>query len=331
MSITALALTGTAMAPAHAAPAAPSAPASSIKVEVRQARQGLAAPAAVKCKVNHIVYNRYESCTTADVELTLLRNGQPVGSATFKITHTMTLKQKSLKWSETTGISKATLVNANGVKVTYKAKCGKPCAADNKFPKDRSLGPAISGKVNYTSGVKKNKKHTTESSYTFTFTKAGFTPAVLKYKSLKYRCDDTFWNTRNDRRTLSPGCAYPSYIPTITTMANLPGISQNIKNVQSRGLKLGVPNGSVLRREADETRRNANRRAVCGGLASPGPGLSCDGYPFASTLEGGTNVPANSRGIAWVPVDEQNKQGGRIGSFYKKFRVVHADGFWVKV
>ncbi|WP_078620909.1 NucA/NucB deoxyribonuclease domain-containing protein [Streptomyces aurantiacus] len=60
---------------------------------------------------------------------------------------------------------------------------------------------------------------------------------------------------------------------------------------------------------ARAARRSPSRTATrCArpGRHRPGPGLSCDEYPFASTREGGHDVPANSRGTAWVPEDEQD-------------------------
>ncbi|MEV7617527.1 NucA/NucB deoxyribonuclease domain-containing protein [Streptomyces sp. NPDC089799] len=288
--------------------------------------------AGVSCKVNHIVYNRYESCAVGDVTLTLLRNGRPVGSAKFKITNHMTLQNKKVKWSETTSVSKATLVNASGIRVSLGVKCGGKCTAKSKFPGGTLGGSAINGKVDYSSSVAKQKQDTTTAQYTFTFTKAGYTPATVRYGSLRMRCDDTFWNRANTARTLSPGCVHPAFTPTMTTMATLPEIARNIRDVQSRGRHLGVPGGAVIRREAREANITANRNAVCPrGQVPPRPGLSCDEYPFASTLEGGHHVPPSSRGTRWVPASEQNKQGGRIQTFHKKERVVHGDGFWVKV
>ncbi|MGW6455111.1 NucA/NucB deoxyribonuclease domain-containing protein [Streptomyces sp. NPDC055078] len=312
--------------------ASPSAPAdASVKASV--SRSSSAVANAATCKVNTITYNRYESCLVADARVDLLRNGRPVGHARFKITQKLTLKQKALKWSESVEIGRATLVNASGIRVGLKVSCGGTCKADNKFPRGRSLGPVISGKVNYSSGVKKNKKDTTAAKYTFTFTKPGFTPGTIEYKSVAFRCDDTFWNQANTRRTLSPGCVYPSFTPTLTTMGTLPNISRHIRNVQAGGGHYGRPgSGKPLHREANQARADQNRQAVCPrGQRPPGPGLSCDEYPFATTREGGTNVPANSRGTAWVPQQEQNQQGGRITTFHKKERVIDRDAFWVKV
>ncbi|MGA4867289.1 NucA/NucB deoxyribonuclease domain-containing protein [Streptomyces lavendulocolor] len=326
----ALAITGTLMVPAQAAQPTPL---DELSISVKIAAPTGPSARAVSCQINRVVYNRFEACAVADATVTLLRNGRPVGNAKFKITNRMTLQHKKLKWSEATSISKATLVNASGIRASLAVSCAGKCKATSSFPVGRTLGSsAINGSVGYTSSVQKNKHDATAAKYTFTFTKPGFTPGVISYSSLKFRCDDTFWNKANTARTLSPGCVFPSFTSTMTTMQSLPGISQNIKNVQSRGRKLGAPGGAVIRREAREAKIQANRNAVCpSSQRPPSPGLSCDEYPFASTLEGGVNVPANSRGTAWVPIDEQRKQGGRIQTFHKKERILHGDGFWVKV
>ncbi|MEU1630646.1 NucA/NucB deoxyribonuclease domain-containing protein [Streptomyces sp. NPDC020096] len=56
---------------------------------------------------------------------------------------------------------------------------------------------------------------------------------------------------------------------------------------------------------------------------------SCDEYPFASTYEGGTHLPANQREISRVLPGENKSQGGRITTFKKRYRVLDGDPFYV--
>ncbi|MFE7356762.1 NucA/NucB deoxyribonuclease domain-containing protein [Streptomyces sp. NPDC057543] len=101
--------------------------------------------------------------------------------------------------------------------------------------------------------------------------------------------------------------------------------------IQAKGGHYGKPGfGHPLHRLTDDRKAAANRRAVCG-RTTPPRGKSCDEYPFARTHEGGTALPAASRGIAMVPEKEQDQQGGRIIGFYKQERLVNKDGFWVAV
>ncbi len=55
----------------------------------------------------------------------------------------------------------------------------------------------------------------------------------------------------------------------------------------------------------------------------------CDEYPFASTYEGGTYLPANQREITFTTPKEQRTQGGLITAFKKKYRILDHDPFYV--
>ncbi|EPH40160.1 NucA/NucB deoxyribonuclease domain-containing protein [Streptomyces aurantiacus] len=328
-------MTGSLLSVAQAAPAAESTIKVTVGEAVPQAASSQSAAAAVPCRSGQAIYTRYQSCIVVPATVTVRRNGRPVGSAKFTVTHKMTLKQKSLKWSESVKISKARLLgNARGIKVGLKVTCGSSkCKPTNKFPRGRSLGPEISGKVNYQDKVAKLKKDSASAKYLFTFTKAGYTPGGFNYRSVPFRCDDTFWTQPATSRTMRPGCVFHTYIPVLTTMQSLPEISKNIRRIQAGGGHYGRPgSGKPLHREANERTITDNRNKVCPPRQTPPrPGLSCDEYPFASTREGGTNVPADSRGTAWVPLQEQRQQGGRIQTFHKKQRIVHRDAFWVSV
>ena len=64
-----------------------------------------------------------------------------------------------------------------------------------------------------------------------------------------------------------------------------------------------------------------------GGLArmkGAGVGKSWDEYPFACTLEGGTDSS-----VVAVPVSEQQSQGGSLGSFIKAHKLTRGDVFKV--
>lgn len=287
--------------------------------------------AAARCKVGNIVYTRTTECETARATVQVIRNRAVVGTATFTISHEMTLNKKSLMWSETMRVSKATIVNnAGGIRMGVSVSCGSPCKASSHVP-GHTLGSAFSGKVDYSDGVKKNKTHSGAAKYTFTFTKPGYTLGSFSYASLGFRCDDTFWNAANTRRLVRPGCVFPKFKPTLTTMSTLPEIAKNIRRIQAKGGHYGKPgSGHPLHRLTDDRKATANRRAVCG-KAKPPTGKSCDEYPFARTHEGGTALPAASRGIAMVPEKEQDQQGGRLIGFYKQERLVNKDGFWVAV
>jgi hypothetical protein len=60
-------------------------------------------------------------------------------------------------------------------------------------------------------------------------------------------------------------------------------------------------------------------------------GKSCDEYPFAPTLEGASRTSQPDWRWAWVPEDEQDRQGGLMIAFYKQYRVLDGDAYWVVV
>jgi hypothetical protein len=60
---------------------------------------------------------------------------------------------------------------------------------------------------------------------------------------------------------------------------------------------------------ASGARQRANRRTACGHWPG-GSRLSCDEYPFASTLEGGRGAS-----VVGVPRGEQRRQGGALRAF----------------
>ncbi|MEU6745156.1 NucA/NucB deoxyribonuclease domain-containing protein [Spirillospora sp. NPDC046719] len=144
---------------------------------------------------------------------------------------------------------------------------------------------------------------------------------------IRVRCDDEF-------EGLLAGCINPAYIPTMTSMTQLPDIADNIRGIQARG-GYGVPGkpAFALHREADPAEQRENREEACNiRVTGPRPaGKFCDEYPFASTKEGGNALTGMGHGWAFVPTDQQNKQAGFITGFYKQNRVIDNDPFYVQV
>ena len=58
------------------------------------------------------------------------------------------------------------------------------------------------------------------------------------------------------------------------------------------------------------------RRQALKDTPKANPGNSLDEYPFASTQQGGSGAK-----VAEVPVTEQNRQGGKMSSFYQNNNV----------
>ncbi|PBI83776.1 hypothetical protein BKP42_67630 [Rhodococcus erythropolis] len=127
-----------------------------------------------------------------------------------------------------------------------------------------------------------------------------------------------------------PGCVNPDYVPTLK-FSGLPNININIGNHQALN-GVGAPGGTPLHRGESALNTVANRDAACrtdreSTLGPPPSNMtnpSCDEYPFASSKEGGGNAS-----VRWVPLAENNSQGGQTSTFYQNNRVMPGDAFYV--
>ncbi|MCO8308849.1 NucA/NucB deoxyribonuclease domain-containing protein [Streptomyces sp. RKCA744] len=261
-------------------------------------------------------------------------NGRPVikGTADFSVKHKMTLKATSANWSEKFTVSKARTTGAGkGVHVKLSATSGGGTKPTVHFQQGHTLDSAASGTVSYKTSTIAPKKINpkAKTSYRYTFTKAGYSPGKVSYASAAYRCDNYYGSTRGSRS----GCAIPE-APTGVSMVGLARIDEGIRKLRSRGGHAGDPNGGKpLHWMINKRQENANRRAVCprtvpADMRRAGR-TSCDEYPFASTYEGGTHLPANQRGITWVKVQENKSQGGRITAWRGQMHVMDHDPFYV--
>ncbi|MFI6318782.1 NucA/NucB deoxyribonuclease domain-containing protein [Nonomuraea sp. NPDC050556] len=213
-----------------------------------------------------------------------------------------------------------------GSSAIFTADCDSPCASGGEI-----AGPLITGAQfagDFTFRDPTSTRHTPEIEVTVipVVPEADGQIPGRGVLNITVRCDDEF-NT-----TMFPGCVVTTFIPTMTTMTQLPQISANIRTIQSRG-GYGVPGIHALHREADEAQQRRNRDKACSTrVTGPRPaGMSCDEYPFATTQEGGDTLPAEARGWSWVPEGEQNSQGGLVTGFYKANRVLDGDPFYVQV
>jgi hypothetical protein len=272
-------------------------------------------------------FARTQLCYEVGIEVAVLENAKPVGSATFAVTHRITLGARSRDFSELISISDVHLVgDAAGIHVQLGDACGGPCLATrNSFPVGRTLTNGLHGTLTFHDSIAKGQVHRTRTTYDWLFEKAGATPSSLTELTARiYRCDFAVSSTA--------GCVFPAFTPVMTSMAGLRDIAANIRRIQSGGGHYGRQgDGHPLHRITDEKQIDKNGRFSCPSSLKRPLGKQCDEYPFASTREGGNGVPANSRGRAFVPATEQSKQGGFISTFYQGNRVLNGDAFWVRV
>ncbi|MGW5609507.1 NucA/NucB deoxyribonuclease domain-containing protein [Streptomyces sp. NPDC003753] len=296
-----------------------------------------ASPAAnATCTINRITINRFSECEWVAVHVDVVKviNGRPVieGTADFDVKHQMTLKTNSANWGEKFTVSKArTTGQGRGVAVNVSALSGGGTRATVRFPQGHTLDSAASGSVDYKTGAIAPKKINpkAKTTYGYTFAKPGYSPGSVSYASAVYRCDNYYGSSRASRS----GCAFTD-APTGVSMVGLPRIDEGIRKLRSRGGHYGDPNGGKpLHWMINKTQENANRAAVCPRTAPPdmrrAGRTSCDEYPFASTKEGGTHLPANQREITWVAVNENKAQGGRITAWRGQMHVMDGDPFYV--
>ncbi|MFG2951923.1 NucA/NucB deoxyribonuclease domain-containing protein [Streptomyces adustus] len=299
-----------------------------------QAAAGSGAVAAT-CSINKITINRFSECEWVKVHVDVVKivDGDPVieGTADFSVKHQMTLKAGSANWSEKFTISKATTTGqGKGVAVGVAAASGGGTKASVSFPQGHTLDSAAGGSVAYKTTIAPKKiLAKAKTTYTYTFSKAGYTPGRVSYGSAVYRCDNYYGSTRTNRS----GCAIPE-VPTGVSMVGLARIDEGIRKLRSRGGHYGDPNGGKpLHWMINKTQEKANRTAVCPRTAPSDMRrvgrTSCDEYPFASTKEGGTHLPAGQREITWVKVQENKSQGGRITAWRGQMHVMDGDPFYV--
>ncbi|GGS08841.1 MULTISPECIES: NucA/NucB deoxyribonuclease domain-containing protein [Streptomyces] len=294
----------------------------------------VAAPNAnATCTINRITVNRYSECEwiTIHVDVVKIVRGRPVleGTADFDVKHQMTLKAKSVNWSEKFSISKAKTTRAGkGLHVNIAASSKSGTKAKVHFDQGRTLDSKSSGSVDYTTSPipKKKINAKAKTTYTYTFTKAGYSPGTVSYDSAVYRCDNYYGTS---------GCAIPDS-PTGVSLINQPVIADGIRGLRLRGGHYGDPyGGKPLHWMINDKQKNKNRAAVC--PKNPPADMkragrtSCDEYPFASTYEGGTHLPAKERTITWVRKAENDSQGGTITTWRRAYHVMDHDPFFVIV
>ncbi|MDG5808722.1 NucA/NucB deoxyribonuclease domain-containing protein [Streptomyces ossamyceticus] len=287
--------------------------------------------AAAVCTKNQISINRFSECEWLTLHFDIYKTvgGKPSlqGTVDFDVKHKMTLKAKSINWSEKFELSKAKTTGAgkgSRVKIAVASQSGTK--AKVTFDQGRTLDSASSGSVSYTTGAiaKKKINASAKTKYTFTVSKPGYRPGTVSYQSAAYRCDNYYGTS---------GCAFPE-APTAVSMINQARIAEGIRKLRARGGHYGDPEGGKpLHWMINDTQKDKNRAAVCPKSAPDAEKkagrTSCDEYPFASTREGGTKLPAAQRTITWVKKAENDSQGATITNWRRAFHVMNNDPFYV--
>jgi hypothetical protein len=88
--------------------------------------------------------------------------------------------------------------------------------------------------------------------------------------------------------------------------------------------------GIALHRATDKPTQDTNRNVSCPSSLTRPPGMECDEYPYASTLEGGASLGGYVR--AMIPKTKNGAQGNALQTFYNENRILdRIDPFWVQI
>lgn len=164
-----------------------------------------------------------------------------------------------------------------------------------------------------------------------TWTPPGVAPASAPIGATQnIRCDS--------KRTFFPtsGCVYVNFTanmfvvsksdPKVTEAARFMARAQ--KAIPTHPGVFGV--GSALTRTTDATRIRRNRTVACKNV-HPGPGQSCDEYPFASTNQGAALVPPGDFRAEAVNAKQNSQVGTNLSRFELFNRIAGRDSFYVKI
>ena len=126
-------------------------------------------------------------------------------------------------------------------------------------------------------------------------------------------------------------CVWADFNPTMVfSAARLPEIAAHITRAQAAGRPGGRASGRPLERltgpEVNRNRRASCPRRLVRAFRRQRPDGSCDEYPFASSLQGGSGSS-----VANVAQRENYSQGGQLGVFYDRERILANDAYWVAI
>ncbi|MFJ8097527.1 NucA/NucB deoxyribonuclease domain-containing protein [Streptomyces griseofuscus] len=119
-------------------------------------------------------------------------------------------------------------------------------------------------------------------------------------------------------------------------MVGIPWIDDGIRKLRAHGGHYGDPQGGKpLTWMINSKQKTKKRQAVCPRRRTAPPGMRkagrtcCDEYPFASTYQGGTKLPASQRETTWVSPNENNTQGAPITNWRRPTHVMDKDPCYV--
>lgn len=322
-------------------------------------------------------YDRFGSCLgNRPIKLTELKDGNPVGSALLHVSSRLILDRAKLSWKESISIKYESFegkLTTNTFHVAFTAGCNKSCKMTTASPwtGHLSLAPkqTLSGDVEYNVATPNsgfNGGITTN--YKINVMQAGTVPIqpnATWSNPRTIRCDDEVSNV--------PGCVYPHITPELVLPLSTykEAAATYLFQQQYSDHPLGTKD-EPLHRLANLDAQEANRDRTCvvaaeGAVETPElfvrksskiPDDSCDEYPFAASLEGGTPgaycndvefelvdgewiyAQANSTKPLFkeaqcsrghVPLDLNSAAGQELGRLVQAQRMIDFDAYTVRI
>lgn len=252
-------------------------------------------------------YDRFNSCLgNHPINITELKDGKPVGSAVLQVSTHLNLDRAKLNWKETIRVKHVSFqgnLTTNSFHVAFTAGCNRSCKMTKASPwtGQLSLAPeqTLSGDVEYNVATPNsgfNGGITTN--YKINVMQAGTVPVqpnAAWSNPRNIRCDDEVSSV--------PGCVYPHIAPELVLPLSTykEAAATYLFQQQYSDHPWGTKD-APLHRLADIDAQEANRESTCvvaaeGAVETPElfvrktseiPDDSCDEYPFAASVEGGT-------------------------------------------
>ncbi|SCL17824.1 hypothetical protein GA0074694_2142 [Micromonospora inyonensis] len=314
-------------------------------------------------------YQRFGSCFKDLVATYTLvnSNGATTGTATMTVTGSMTLNPTSSTWSELLTVKVTnTTGSITSLDISMDAGCDAPCAMSTPSPwagpRTLAMNQSASGTVTYTDSPASGAQDRFSTKYHMYVVATGAIPTQPNYNwtnPRQIRCDRAVGS--------SAGCVYPDIkAQLVLPLSQYGAAAATYGWAQNNLIDHWGAADSPLHRIASEATADANRNATCYTPLDPfipfGDSVvvddSCDEFPFARTLEGGTTgsmcadvVPLLQNGV-WtfyqannakpvtfnepcirghVPELENKAAGGKLGSFAQTDRVMDLEGYTVLI
>ncbi|QHC23271.1 NucA/NucB deoxyribonuclease domain-containing protein [Streptomyces sp. GS7] len=291
-------------------------------------------------------------------------NGKEIGRSVVEAVSFARLSSSSGKWTENIAV-KATEMggNAKTVSMDLSATCSGLCTVDapawGGAPVELALGDEKTGNLSFTSTVTKGNYSFISPTYTSfgEILDAGGGPAnPVTWNGHDLRCDAQVGQY--------PGCIVMGHMPNVTIRESAYGaaaVAYGWAQSNLKGGNFGTETKPLQRNSGGKTEAAKKRRQSCTAAPDPfkkDPSVtddSCDEFPFASSVQGGTNgsecteiIPRKTAGVwhvdvvrdsphgnnapcirAHVPLPENTGAGGELGRAVVADRILEME--WYEV